>query len=122
MKVPLICGVKTNVVTAVEIGDREANDAPFLPALVQSTSLNFKISEVCADKAYGGRRNVEAIEAAGGTPFIAVKSNATGEVGGGWEKMVRQFGQEDDITVPTLSWQRAEAIANAELSVPSLSV
>jgi transposase len=96
VKCHIACGVKTNVVTAVEIGTREANDAPFLPALVQSTAQNFKVGEVSADKAYGGRKNVEAIEAAGGAAFIAVKSNATGEVGGGWEKMVKYFKFRQD--------------------------
>jgi transposase len=64
--------------------------------LVQTTAQNFKIGEVSADKAYGGRKNVEAIEAAGGKPFIAVKSNATGEAGGGWEKMVKYFKFRQD--------------------------
>lgn len=96
VKCHIMCGVKTNVVTAVEIGAREANDAPFLPTLVQSTAEHFKVGEVSADKAYGGRKNVEAIEAAGGKPFIAVKSNATGEVGGGWEKMVKYFKYRQD--------------------------
>jgi len=96
VKVHLMCGVKTNVVTAVEIGDREAHDAPFLPGLVESTAQNFKISEVSADKAYGGRRNAEAVEAAGGTPFIAVKSTSTGEAGGGWEKVVNYFKYRQD--------------------------
>jgi hypothetical protein len=73
VKCHLMCGVKTNVVTAVEIGDREANDAPFLPKLVESTARNFKIAEFSADKAYGSRNNAGAIEKAGGTPFIALK-------------------------------------------------
>lgn len=30
IKVHLMCGVKTNVVTAVQISDRLANDSPFL--------------------------------------------------------------------------------------------
>jgi hypothetical protein len=51
VKVHIMCGTKTNVVTAVEIGDREAHDAPFLPVLVQATAQNFKIGDVCADKA-----------------------------------------------------------------------
>lgn len=42
------------------------------------------------------RKNVEAIEAVGGAPFIAVKSNSNGGVGGGWEKMVNYFKFRQD--------------------------
>jgi hypothetical protein len=48
----LICGVKTNVVTAVEILDKDAGDAPQLPELVKATHKNFTVREVSADKAY----------------------------------------------------------------------
>jgi hypothetical protein len=43
----------------------------------------FKIREFSADKAYGSLDNYATIEEAGGTPFIAFKSNHTGAVGGG---------------------------------------
>jgi hypothetical protein len=49
-----MCGVKTNVVTAVEIHDMNAADAPQLPALVDVTAKNFTIREVSADKGYTG--------------------------------------------------------------------
>src|SRR5437762_2198018 len=34
VKAHAICGAKTNIVTAVEVGDRDANDCPFFKALV----------------------------------------------------------------------------------------
>jgi hypothetical protein len=40
VKARLICGVKTNVVTAVEILDKDAGDAPQLPELVKTTRKN----------------------------------------------------------------------------------
>lgn len=91
VKCHLMCGVKTNVVTSVEIHDRDANDGRFLPSLVETTAESFKISEVSADKAYGTLRNLNAIVKAGGAPFIAFKSNATGARGGLWADMFHYF-------------------------------
>ena len=47
-----MCGVKTNIVTAVQILDKDAADAPRLPALLNTTRQGFAVSEVSADKAY----------------------------------------------------------------------
>lgn len=44
------------------------------------------IDEVSADKAYSGVDNYQAVADAGGTGFIAYKSNATGAAGGLFEK------------------------------------
>ena len=57
VKCHLICGVKTNIVTAVEILDRNASDSRKLPALVKATAKNFRMSEVSADKGYAGARD-----------------------------------------------------------------
>jgi transposase len=91
VKCHLMCGVKTNIVTAIEIGDKFANDNPFFPPMVETTAQNFHIAEVSADKGYGSIENTEAVVKTGGTPFIAFKSNATGERGGSWEKMFHYF-------------------------------
>lgn len=91
VKCHIMCGVKTNVVTAVEIHDRDASDTKLLPAMVETTSKNFAISEVSADKGYSSKSNTEVIVKHGATPFIAFKSNATGAGGGLWEKMHHYF-------------------------------
>jgi hypothetical protein len=49
IKVHLMCGVKTNVVTAVQISDRFAGDSPFFKPLVDATAKNFVMQEVSAD-------------------------------------------------------------------------
>src|SRR5438552_6277113 len=41
VKVHLMCGVKTNIVTAVDISDRFAGDSPFFKPLVDATAQNF---------------------------------------------------------------------------------
>src|SRR2546426_3063800 len=78
VKAHVMCGVKTNVVTAIEIHGRDAHDAPQLPGLVQATAKTFAVAEVSADKAYGSIRNAEAIANIGATPFIAFKATHTG--------------------------------------------
>ena len=49
VKVHLMCGVRTNIVTAVEIRDKDASDTKLLPDLVDTTAKNFTISEISAD-------------------------------------------------------------------------
>ena len=97
MKVHVAVGVKTGVVTAAAVYDRDAADCPILPELVKKTRENFTIKDVPADKAYLSVENVETIHAAGGLPFIAPKCNTTGGVGGLFEKMFRfyQYKQEE---------------------------
>jgi hypothetical protein len=86
-----MCGVRTHVVTAVEILGRDANDSPLLPPLVKATAKNFALAEVSADKGYASKANTEVIANAGAVPFIAFKSTATGEGGGAWAKAFGYF-------------------------------
>ena len=82
VKVHMMTGVKTNIVTAVEVLGREANDCPQLPPMVRTTAKGFNVREVSADKEYLSVENVNTITEAGGTPFIAIKMSTTGGVGG----------------------------------------
>lgn len=97
IKAHLMCGVKTNVVTAIEIKERDAADAPQLPGLVDATAKNFNVREVSADKGYSGRECHNAIDKAGATAYIAFKANATGGVGGLYEKMFHFFQFKREI-------------------------
>ena len=78
VKAHLMCGVQTNIVTSIEVTPTESADAPFLAPLVQTTARSFPIREVSADKAYSSRKNLHAIEAVGGTPYIPFKNNTNG--------------------------------------------
>jgi transposase len=91
VKVHIICGVKTNVVAAVEILDQMAGDAPRLPPLVEAAAKGFRIAEVSADAAYASRDNFDAVAAAGGTLYAAFHCNASGRVGGLFGKMFHLF-------------------------------
>lgn len=88
MKAHAICGVKTNIVTAVTIKGREANDCPQFKPLVEKTAENFQVKEVPADKAYLSHDNLELVEGLGGTAYVPFKVNRVqGKAGTLWEKM-----------------------------------
>jgi transposase len=91
VKVHLMCGVKTNVVTAVEIREKDASDTKLLPDLVNTTAAHFDMREVSADKGYSSVKNHEVIASHGATPYIAFKSIHSGAAGGLWEKMFHYF-------------------------------
>lgn len=99
VKAHVMCGVKTNVVTAIEIAGRDTNDGTQLPALVEATARHFALGDVSADKGYGTVRNADTISGHGGTPFIAFKRVHTGRGthrrsgagAGAWAKMFGYF-------------------------------
>lgn len=97
VKVHLICGVQTNIITAARIYGRDANDCPIMPELLEATAKNFTIKEVPADKGYLSAENVDAVAKVGGEAFIAPKISTTGGVGGLFEKMFHyyQFRREE---------------------------
>jgi len=78
VKVHLMCGVKTHIVTSVEATAYESGDSTQLIPLLNKTAETFSINEVSADKAYSSRQNLHAIEDIGGTAFIPFKGNARG--------------------------------------------
>jgi transposase len=91
VKCHLMCGVKTNIVTAVEILGRYTSDTKVLPTLATSTATNFQLREVSADKGYASRENTDTIVNLGGTPFISFKEQHRGSGGGNWERMYHYF-------------------------------
>jgi transposase len=94
VKAHMMCGVKTNIVTAVEIHGRDAQDSPILPSLLATTARNFNVSEVSADKGYSSINNADVVASYGAMPFIAYKAGHTGKGGGVWEKMFHFFSYQ----------------------------
>ena len=76
LKVHLMCGVKTNIVTAVEITDRFAADTKYFKPLVDATAQNFVMQEVSADKAYLSAANLQTVVDHNAMPYIPFKSNS----------------------------------------------
>jgi transposase len=92
VKAHAICGVKTNIVTAVTILNRDAGDSPQFRPLVEKTAENFDVKEVPADKAYLSHDNLQQVHDLGGTAYIPFKSNSTsGAPGSLWEKMYHLY-------------------------------
>src|SRR6185503_20963944 len=77
LKLHLTCGVKTNIVTAVQVSDGYAHDYPYFKGLVDKTANNgFQMKEVSADKGYLGASNMLATLQHGAIPYIPFKTNS----------------------------------------------
>ena len=77
IKVHLMCGTKTNIVTSVEISDGYANDHGYFKPLVEKTAENgFTLKEVSADKAYLSGENLLTTLRHGAVPYVPFKSNS----------------------------------------------
>jgi transposase len=77
LKLHLMCGVKTNIVTSVEVSDGYAHDYPYFKGLVDRTAdSGFQMKEVSADKGYLGASNMLATLQRGAIPYIPFKSNS----------------------------------------------
>jgi len=76
IKVHIMCGVKTNVVTAVEVTDSHAGDSPMFKPLVDATAENFAMRQVSADKAYLSDKNLRTVTEKAAMPYIPFKSDS----------------------------------------------
>src|SRR5215211_7309473 len=77
LKLHLMCGVKTNIVTSVQVSDGYAHDYPFFKGLVDRTAESgFKMKEISADKGYLGADNMLATLQHGAIPYIPFKTNS----------------------------------------------
>jgi len=77
LKVHLMCGTKTNIVTSVEISDGYANDHGYFKPLLEATAANgFTLKEVSADKAYLSGENLLTTLRHKAIPYIPFKINS----------------------------------------------
>jgi transposase len=92
VKVHLMCGVNTKIVTSVDISGWTAHDTTYFVPLLERTAEHFGVREVSADKAYLSRKNLNAVESVGGMPFIPFKSNTLEPTeAGAWARMYHLF-------------------------------
>jgi hypothetical protein len=96
VKAHIASGVRTHVVTAVRILDKDSADCPQFVPLVKQTREGFEIGEVSADAAYGSLENFEEVAGMGGQLYVQFKSNATGAVGGAFERAFHLFSLRRD--------------------------
>ncbi len=93
LKVHLCSGVKTNVITGVQITERRRHDIKELPCLIKQTAENFDLQKVSCDKAYSSKKVLELIDKENAVPFVLFKSNVIGRARGSgiWRKMYLYF-------------------------------
>ena len=93
MKVHLMCGVKTNVVTSVEVTGGYGADSPQFAPLVSTTAKHFTLRQVSGDLAYSSKLNVAHVATLGAAPYIPFKENATGGKGPMtiWKRMFHYY-------------------------------
>jgi len=102
IKAHICCGVKTNIITAVEVGvanNNKSGDSPqFIPLAKQTHDAGFNIQEMSADKAYSGRDNLAYIDEIGAIPFIPFRKGTGGQPKGNhiWRKMFNYFAYNRD--------------------------
>jgi hypothetical protein len=77
LKLHLMCGVKTNIVTSVQVSDGYAHEYHYYKGLVDQTKqIGFGMKEVSADKAYLGAESLLTTLRNGAIPYIPFKSNS----------------------------------------------
>jgi len=75
-KAHVMCGVKTNIITHIEITDGYLHDSVMFETLLTNTAKNFPVKEVYADKGYLSEKNLGIAVKNGAVPFIPFKKNA----------------------------------------------
>lgn len=79
IKLHAMVGVKTHIVTSVELSERHAHDSQFFEPLVNDTARNFTLREVSADKAYSHRAHLRLVESVGAKPYISFRAKSRGD-------------------------------------------
>ena len=92
-KAHMFSGVKTNIITSVEVTDGHIHDSIMFPDLLHNTAKYFDIKEVTADKGYSSRANLGLVSGIGAIPFIPFKKSANGKAKGFmiWNVMFRYY-------------------------------
>ncbi len=76
VKLHAMTGVRTNVVTSVEMSEGYSHDNNYFTPLVSTTYANgFTMRDVTADKAYSTKRNHALVEKCEGTAYIPFKGH-----------------------------------------------
>lgn len=102
IKMHVACGVRTHIITGVELTRARTHDAPyFKPLLAQTAKAGFTMQEVSADKGYISGENLQAAVDFGASPYIPFKANVTGKRGSElWRRMFHyySFKREEFLT------------------------
>ncbi|MHB1435085.1 MAG: transposase [Thermoplasmata archaeon] len=94
VKAHIIVGVATHTIPAVVVTSGTGADCLQFWTLVQTVArAGFTLREICADKAYRSRENLETVKAVGARPYIPFKVDSTSRAGGSpmWKEMYHYF-------------------------------
>lgn len=98
IKLHLMCGVKTHIITSVEASRAYANDSPYYKPLVEQTARSgFQMKEISADKAYLSATNIRMSLLHGAAPYIPFKTNSNPDKGGTvWARLYHYYNFRRD--------------------------
>lgn len=82
-KLHIMCGRRSNIVTATVVTPSREADAPLFPSLLEITSRNFRTLQVAGDGAYYSRNNIMRVTRLGGVPYFLIPEPLL--PGGGWK-------------------------------------
>lgn len=92
IKMHLMCGVTTHIVTSVELSSARMHDSPYFKPLIEQTAkAGFTMKEISADKGYISKDNLQTAVDHGATPYIPFKSNTTGKGSELWKKLFHYY-------------------------------
>jgi transposase len=93
VKAHVMCGVRTNVISSIEVTPGTVSDYNMFPALVESTAKRFQMKEVSADKGYSSRKCMDIVNKHGAIPYIAFRKHSRGLAQGSqtWRTMFVYF-------------------------------
>jgi transposase len=95
LKIHILCGIKTHIVTSAEITAAYVGDSTQFAALVDATAKRFNVSRISADKAYSSRTNLRLVEQIGAKPYIPFKKNAKPDGrNDAWNRMYHLYQME----------------------------
>jgi transposase len=102
IKMHLMCGTSTHIVTSVELSRARSHDSPYFKPLVDATAESgFNMQEISADKGYISADNLRTATEHGATPYIPFKTNVKGKRGDDlWKKLFHfySFKREEFLT------------------------
>ena len=86
-------GVKSGIVTALNIGINQGKDNKIFREHVDKTSENFKVNEWSGDGMYWCKKNCKKVSEKGGKPYFKCKSSWNGKQDGfpSWKEMNKDF-------------------------------
>jgi transposase len=101
IKLHLMTGVRSNIVTTVEVSKRYSNDSPYFKPLYDKTARNFTLREVSGDKGYDSFSNRVHALANGTMAYIPFRETTTGasysQKGELWKRMYHLYKYNEEV-------------------------